>query len=1238
MDFLTRFSLKNAAVVVIASLLIVAGGLYSTSQLKRETMPDVTIPIVAVVTPYPGAAPADVHEDVTVPLEQAISRVPGLANTSAMSNDSVSVVVAEFSFSADMDKAENDVTRALDDVKLPETALDSMTSRVSMGSQPILRFAVAGSSSPEVLQAAVRDKLVPAIEAVDGVGEVGASNESDADVRIVFDAKALDANGLKAADVAQQLQAANLSFPVGSVEVKGVDEPIRVSGTLGTLQDIRDFQVAIYPNSNEMFRSAFEAVGEGMGQLGGAVGELGGAVGKVGGAVGELGGGVAELATGVGRIGGAVGDLGSGMGELATGVSDMGQSLGMQMGLAAALQDVQAQALEAKIQLSSAQSVMRDLESIGATATPEYVTAQITAAQLEQVVPALDAAVQGIKAKLTEAQKAAEAAAAEQPGAPAASAIPKAPSAASVPSIPSRMPTMRAPSRSAAPSIDMEMDEPTIELVALGSIAKVTYGVDEGTVYSRANGKPAVLIDIVKTQEANTVDVSKAVREVVDDSAGLLPEGSEVTYTYDGAVMIDRSIDDMVQEGLLGALFAFIVILVFLRNLRSTLISAVSIPLSVILALLFMRFSGVTMNIMTLGGLTVAIGRVVDDSIVVIENIYNHLQAGGVPGVELVRKATTEVAGAITSSTLATVAVFAPMTLVSGVVGEMFIPFALTVAVALLASLLVSLTIVPLLAKWSLLNTKVPSRDENVTPSGRAYRRSLAWALDRPGLVLGSATLLFVASLGLVGVVGTGFMPPSTQKFLSADVVYPPGHSAAEVDEALRHVERAVADDDDVIFHTAHVETKSGFSMAAGGVTGGNKGHVFIELDPEADVESALARTRQAAEPIQRDGGKVTVSPVSMAGGSDNSVEIVVTGPKGGIEIAVSKLLEALKGVEGLENVSSNLSENRSQIVAEVDQAAAAEHGLNAAMVAGAVRGYVAEQDIGTTKVDGRDAQITYVTALNQVTSAKDVAARTIATPLGEEVRIGDVARVEETSTPVSILTLDRREYAGVTGSITDRDTSSVIRAIQESIDEVGLPEGVEVEIAGVAQMMSDSFEQLGLAMLIAIAAVYIVMTLAFGEAIAPLAIMFSLPLAVIGGLAGLFIAGIPLDMPAMIGALMLIGIVVTNAIMLVERVNQRMADGLPRREALLDAGANRMRPILMTALTTIMALVPMASGFKEGALMSQSLAIVVVGGLTTSTALTLIVVPVVYDLLEGRKEKALRYLGPVSEPTAEVL
>lgn len=1187
MDLLTRFSLRNAAVVVMCTILAVAGGLYSARQLKRETMPDVSIPIVVVITPYPGAAPADVHEQISKPFERAISHVAGVKNTRSVSSDSVSVVVAEFGYSADMDKAEADVLAAVKGVTLPETALAPTTKRVSMGSQPILRFAISGDVPADELQRAVSDIVVPALENVEGVGDITVSDEREEKVRILFDERKLKKHRLTVDAVVQQLKAANLSFPVGSLVVGGAEEPVRVGGTLASIEDLREFQVAVYPDSNRLMADAFGRIGQGMASLGKGMGALGGAVGRIGGAVGELGAGVGRLGT----------------------------TLGTQVGLTAALQEVQAQALDAKIQRESLRSLLRDLESAGATATPEYQQAFIAEAQLAAVIPALEQAAASIKEQIETAR---------------ASAPRTAPSAPRVPS--AAQPTVRVPTGGMSSAA---MPEPSIELVSLKDVATVTYVGGRDGVSSRAKGDPAVLLEIVKTQDANTVEVSNAVRQALDEVRDELPKGTQVTFTYDGSKRINDSISDMVDEGLMGALFAFIVILVFLRNVRSTLISAISIPLSVVLALLFMRFTGVTMNVMTLGGLTVAIGRVVDDSIVVIENIFNHLQSGGERGVELIRTATAEVASAITSSTLTTVAVFAPMTLVSGVVGKIFTPFALTVAVALLASLLVSLTIVPLLAKWWLLPARVRPRDEKSTRAARLYRRSLSFALDHPAIVILTATAMFVGSLALIPVVGSGFMPPATEKFVTVDLTYPPEATPKDVDAGLKRLEERLARRSDVDFWTATVDEEKGFNIQKGGATAGNQGHVFVRLTEDGDVDAVLREMREAGRPLVEKGVRVVASQVDLSGTSANALTILVTGPFDGIQKSVPRIIGELEELDGLENVTSNLAEKRPQLSIEVDQAAAAEHGLNAAMVAMAVRGYVADQEIGTMKMRGSDVDVVYRTRLSAVRAAEDLGKRTLRTPLGKTVRIDQVAEVKDVQTPVSVLTYNNAEYAAVTGTITRRDTSSVIAAARDRLERMDLPDGVEVEIGGVAQMMSESFQQLGLAMVVAVFAVYLVMVLTFGEAIAPLAIMFSLPLAVIGGLIGLFIARIPIDMPAMIGMLMLIGIVTTNAIMFIERVHQRMAEGLGRREALLDAGTNRMRPILMTALTTIIALVPMAVGFRAGALMSQSLAIVVVGGLTTSTLLTLIVVPVAYDRLEALKGRILSALGVPPEEVA---
>jgi len=445
----------------------------------------------------------------------------------------------------------------------------------------------------------------------------------------------------------------------------------------------------------------------------------------------------------------------------------------------------------------------------------------------------------------------------------------------------------------------------------------------------------------------------------------------------------------------------------------------------------------------------------------------------------------------------------------------------------------------------------------------------------------------------------------------------------------VRGIEKALAAQKGIELYQSTIGGSSDFSMS-GDLGGTNKALSYVRLDSGASTDEVIANLQKKTDKLKTNGARIVYQRVDSSG-TNSSLEVIVMGDDlKEIRGAADKVEAMMLKSSSLENVSSNLGESRKQLVVDVDQEKAAKYGLNAAMVAGTVRGFVAEQTAGSVKVDGKPTDVVYALALDPVEKATEMRDLELSTPLGKTIKLSKIATVEETGSPIAVLTRDGQQYASVSGRIKDRDSGAVIKAVTADVDELKLPAGVTTEIGGTAEQMNESFSQLGIAMMIAIGAVYLVMIIAFGEAIAPLAIMFSLPLAVVGGLIGLLIAGLPLDIPAMIGALMLIGIVVTNAIVLVDRVMQKQHAGMSRREALVEAGTTRMRPILMTAVATVMALVPLASGFAEGALISQSLAVIVIGGLTTSTMLTLIVVPVAYDLLEGAKERV--FGKPIAE------
>jgi len=1184
MDRITRFSLKNAAAVILLVVLVTAGGLWSAMQLKKETMPDIAIPIVAVVTPYPGAAPGDVYDQVTKPLEKALRGVEGIERVSAQSNDSVSIVVTEFSFSQDMDAAEANVNKILSTVKLPENTIAPTVSRISFGSAPIMKLAVIAEKDADTaaLRADVRDRVIPALQGVQGVGEAKIAADSPEVIRIELDQQKLEDEGLTASGVIDQLKAANLSFPVGTVDLGKSTQPIRVGGSIESVDDVKDFKVAVYPNQNKIMGDAFAQIGEGMGTLGSAVGALGQGMGQ-----------------GFSALGSGMGQLGSATGEVA-----------MQAGMINGIQQIQSQMYSLKYdtlpQLKAAASSMP-------TDTPGYDQAQAELngqiAQIEAALPGMKAAADSLQKQVTASQKKmlAQASAAGSASGGGASASGG----------------MSAPSGSSSGSSKSSTPKVAIGMVRLGDVAKVTYAPLDGSVGSRANSKNAVLIDIVKTQDSNTVDISTAVeKELQTLSEGFPGSGAKLETVYDASTGINASVNGMLREGLLGALFAVIVIMVFLRNWRATIIAAVSIPLSILIAMVFLKQTDVTLNVMTLGGLTVAIGRVVDDSIVVIENIFRHLQRGETPNAELIRKATSEVSSAITTSTLTTVAVFLPLGLVTGVIGKIFLPFAITVALSLLASLLVAISVVPLMAKWFLLKGKMPVEPTTESKPMALYRRGLAWSLAHRWIVVAAAVVMFVGSLALVPLIGTGFVPEAKEKYIQVDVSYPEGTKAAEVDKTVLGIEKALSSEKDVDFYQSTIGGSSTAVSMSGGLGGSNTAALYVRLGSSASMDDVIASLEKKTEGLTSKDVEIAFNRVD-ASGTNASLELIITGDKlADIQKASDTIEKELADQPGLVNVKSNLGVARKQLVVDVDQAKAAKYGLNAAMVAGTVRGYVADQKAGTIKVKGQPTDVYYVLALDPLKQAEEMRKLELTTPLGKTIKLSTIAAVNETESPVAILTRDTAEYASVSGRITERDTGSVIKAVTAKVATLDLPAGVKTETGGTAEQMNESFSQLGIAMLIAIGAVYLVLMIAFGEAVAPLAIMFSLPLAVVGGLIGLLITGLPLDIPAMIGALMLIGIVVTNAVVLVDRVRQKQRAGMDRHDSLLEAGSTRMRPILMTAIATIMALAPLASGFAEGALISQSLAVIVIGGLTTSTLLTLIVVPVAYDLLEGGKER----------------
>ncbi|MFJ6558915.1 efflux RND transporter permease subunit [Streptomyces sp. NPDC091412] len=759
--------------------------------------------------------------------------------------------------------------------------------------------------------------------------------------------------------------------------------------------------------------------------------------------------------------------------------------------------------------------------------------------------------------------------------------------------------------------------------VRLGDVATVKQEPAKADSITRTDGKPSLSVVVTMDHDGSAVAISNAVEDKLPALHDALGSGAKITVVSDQGPAVAKAIDGLTTEGALGLLFAVLVILAFLASVRSTLVTAVSIPLSVVLALIVLWTRDLSLNMLTLGALTIAIGRVVDDSIVVLENIKRHLGYGE-ERREAILTAVREVAGAVTSSTLTTVAVFLPIGLVGGMVGELFGPFSLTVTAALLASLLVSLTVVPVLSYWFLRAPKgTPAQAEEARR--RAEEKEAASRLQRlyvPVLrfatrrrltsVLIAVVVLFV-TFGMTPLLKTNFFDAGDQKVLSVKQQLKPGTSLAATDAAARKVERELAGVDGVKDYQVTIGS-SGFMAAFGGGTDTNRASYQVMIEDSASADDVRTRIEDRLHKLS---GIGTTTIAAGSGFGDQDLKVVVkAGDSDALSQAAEQVRTAVAGLKDVTDVTSNLSQSVPRISVRANSKAAAagftDQSLGMA-VAQAVKGTTAAKAM----LDDTERNVV-------IRSAKP------ATTLDElknlrlgPVKLGDIATVKLVDGPVSMTRIDGQRAATITAKPTGDNTGAVSTDLQSKISSLKLPAGATAEIGGVTSDQSDAFKNLGLAMLAAIAIVFMLLVATFRSLAQPLILLVSIPFAATGALGLLILTGTPMGVPAMIGMLMLIGIVVTNAIVLIDLVNQYRERGYGIVEAVVEGGRHRLRPILMTALATIFALLPMALGVTgEGGFIAQPLAVVVIGGLITSTLLTLLLVPTLYAMLELRKER----------------
>ncbi|MEK5390284.1 efflux RND transporter permease subunit [Margalitia sp. FSL K6-0131] len=1041
MNRIINFCMKNKFAVWLITIIVVAAGLYSGVNMKLETIPNITAPVVMVSTVYPGATPDDIAEKVTKPIEQRIKNLPGVEVVNSTSSQNVSSIQIQYKFSKDMDKAESEVKEAVSSITLPEKVNTPKVSRLNINDFPILSLSITNTKqSLEELTKTVEEDIAPSLEGIDGVSQVQASGQFEKEVDITFDKKKLEKYGLSEDTVKQLIQGSDVSVPLGLINFGDKEKTVVVDGNIHSINDLKNIKIPYTP-------------------------------------------------------------------QVSAGISKQGA-----------------------------------MPQTGAGQT----TPQAGMKNTKQTVPGI----------------------------------------------------------------------PTVKLT---DIAKVEI-VGKHESISKTNGADSIGVQITKSSDANTVDVAnnvtKKINELKKDHNGL-----KVVKMFDQATPIKDSVNTMLNKAIIGALFAVIIILLFLRDFRSTIISVISIPLSLLIAILALKQMDISLNMMTLGAMTVAIGRVVDDSIVVIENIYRRMSLTDekLRGNDLIREATKEMFRPIMSSTIVTIAVFLPLGLVSGMVGQLFLPFALTIVFALLASLLVAITVVPMFAS-SLFSRGVKKKHQHDKKHGKIstfYKKILNWSLNHKLITFGIAILIFIGSLFLIPAIGVSFIPSDQQKMVMATYKPDPGQTRSDVEKITSKAE-------DYFEKRAGVKNIQ-YSVGSGNpMNPGDNNSALFYVEYNKDAKNFDKEPEKVIKDLQAMTNKgVWKSQDFGTSGSSNNLEIIVYGDNlEQIKPVISDIEKIMKQNHTLKNVESSLSKTYEQYTLVADQSKLSSYGLTAGQI-GMELSRVGENPVLTTiQKDGKDLNVYVTVDQKSYKNINDLTDTKVKSALGTDVALNDVVKVQTGESPDSISRQNGRIYASVSGEIKGKDVSKVSADVKKKVDKIKLPNNVEVSMGGVTKDINESFSQLGLAMLAAIAIVYLVLVITFGGALAPFAILFSLPFTIIGGLLALLITRETLSISSMIGALMLIGIVVTNAIVLIDRVIHKQQEGLSTREALLEAGATRIRPILMTALATIGALLPLAFGFEGSGLISKDLGVTVIGGLTSSTLLTLIIVPVVYEFLMKFKKK----------------
>ena len=758
----------------------------------------------------------------------------------------------------------------------------------------------------------------------------------------------------------------------------------------------------------------------------------------------------------------------------------------------------------------------------------------------------------------------------------------------------------------------------------LGDIARVEDGVKESHQYSMINGQDSLSVSIQKESNANTVSVARKVNKELE-SIKDANKDLDIHTIVDQSVYIEDSISNVASNAVIGGILAIIILFVFLKNLRPTLVIASAIPISIIATFILVYFSGITLNMVSLGGLALGVGMLVDNAIVVLDNIFRMRQEGK-DRIEAAEKGSGQVAMAITASTLTTICVFLPIIFIQGITKEIFKELASTVTFSLLASLIVALTLVPMLCSKLLTGKSFHKKNVVLDKINKGYKKVLQWALSHRAIMILIIVAAFGGSVLMLPRVGTEFFPSADQGQINVSINMPRGTTHSETVKIIEQVENLAGDIPEVetVYATTGGDLLSDYTGASG-----DRGSVTLVLKPLEEMTRSVGEIGDEirAKVKEIPGCNIEVDTGDSLFGSISlglwPVQIDITGDDLEVLETISDDITGIvEQVDGTRDVSSSITEGVPELRVVLDRNKAAQYGINMALVSSAVQSELQGVVATRYKVDGTELDVRVQVPDEESLSIDDLSDILIASPLGTVVPLGDIAKLEYDRGPVQIDRSNQARVARVTAALGDRPLGDVMKDIQERLADYKMPSGYSIDYTGEYETMKEAFGDLAPALALGVVLVYMVMASQFESLLHPFIIMFTVPLAFTGGFIGLLSSGTALSVPALIGMIVLAGVVVNNGIVMVDYINILRAEGMDRDEAILKAGPVRLRPILMTTMTTVLGLVPLALGIGEGAELQLPLAVTVIGGLSFATVLTLLVVPVIYTLFDDLVQK----------------